>query len=326
MHQFWLRFILPILLQLTPRQIMEVGAEFGWNTRRLLDYCRETGSRLHVIDPILHPDLAAVFADFNDEYVYVQGKSLDVIANLPAPDLVLLDGDHNWYTINSELNLLYRRAAELGVAPPVALMHDCAWPYARRDMYYDPEALNVAQRHPYACLGFEPGRSELFEAGMNGHLANALHEGGRRNGVLTGIEDFVSESGLRAKLHVLPFFNGMGILVPDARSTRQLDALIASFFQPESLLQTVRELEESHMRSRVEYSQIIARFTRRTDALVRARKLLNVRADEIVGLRREQENLRAELETAKAELDTAKAELESRQQTTEPQPEREPLA
>jgi hypothetical protein len=267
---------------------------------------------------VLHPDLAAVFADFNDEYVYVQGKSLEAIPNVPAPDLVLLDGDHNWYTINSELNLLYRRAAELGVAPPLALMHDCAWPYARRDMYYDPESLNVAQRHHYACLGLEPGRSELFEAGMNGHLANALHEGGPRNGVLTGIEDFVAESGIRAKLHVLPFFNGMGILVPEARSTPKLEAVIASFFQAESLLQTVRELEESHMRSRVEYSQIIARFTRRTDALVRARKLLEVRAEEIIDLRREQEKLRAELATAKAELESPPA--------VEPLPEREPLA
>ena len=318
MHEFWLRFILPILLQVAPRQIMEVGAEFGWNTHRLLDYCRETGARLHVIDPVLDPELAMVFAHFKEEYVYVQGKSLDAIPNLPAPDLVLLDGDHNWYTINSELNLLYRRAAELGVAPPVALMHDCAWPYARRDMYYDPEALNVAQRHPYAYLGLEPGRSELFEEGMNGHLANALHEGGPRNGVLTGIEDFVAESGVRAKLHVLPFINGLGILVPEARSTPKLEAVIASFFQAESLLQTVKDLEGAHMRSLVAYSRIIARFTRRTDALVRARALLEVRAEEIVGLRREQDTLRAELEAAEAALES--------RQAVEPQPEAESLA
>jgi len=136
-HQFWLRFILPIILQLAPRQIMEVGAEFGWNTRRLLDYCRETGAKLHVIDPVLHPDLAATLADFSEEYVFIQGKSLQSIPAAPPPDLVLLDGDHNWYTINAELHLLYRRAAEAGVAPPLALMHDCAKTDSDREYLQD---------------------------------------------------------------------------------------------------------------------------------------------------------------------------------------------
>lgn len=302
MHQFWLRFILPIVLQLAPRQIMEVGAEFGWNTRRLLEYCRQTGARLHVIDPVLHPDLAATLADFGDEYVYIQGKSLEGIPAAPAPDLVLLDGDHNWHTINTELHLLYRRAADAGVAPPVALMHDCAWPYARRDMYYDPETLTVAERHAYAYQGVEPGRSELSEHGMSGHLANAQHEGGPRNGVLTGVEDFIAEVQPRAALHVLPFFNGLGILVPEARSTPELEALIASFTQGESLLQTAKELEESHMRARVEIAQLVTRFTRRTDALIRARKLLAERAEENGHLQRELERLNAELQAARAEL------------------------
>lgn len=301
MHQFWLRFILPIILQLAPRQIMEVGAEFGWNTRRLLDYCRETGAKLHVIDPVLHPDLAATLADFSEEYVFIQGKSLQSIAAAPPPDLVLLDGDHNWYTINAELHLLYRRAAEAGVAPPLALMHDCAWPYARRDMYYDPESLEGSKRRPYAYLGCVPGRSQLSEEGINRHLANALHEGGPRNGVLTGIEDFIAQAQPRVTLHVLPFFNGLGILVPDARSTPELEALIASFTQRESLLQTATELEESHMRALVENAELASRFTRRTDALIRARKLLAQRAEEIAQLQREQERLRAELEQAKAE-------------------------
>src|SRR6202008_2307272 len=105
--------------------------------------------------------------------------------------------------------------------------------------------------------------------GMNGHLANAVHEGGLRNGVLTGVEDFVAEARPRAVLHVLPFFNGLGILVPEARSTPELEALVASFTDGPSLLQTARELEENHMRSRVELAQLVMRFTRRTDALVR---------------------------------------------------------
>src|SRR3974390_3449928 len=109
---------------------MEVGADFGWNTQHLLAFCRETGARLDVVDPAPRPELAGVLAPYDQEYVYLAHKSLDAIPMAPSPDVVLLDGDHNWYTIHAELHLLYGRARELGVTPPIAIMHDCWWPYA----------------------------------------------------------------------------------------------------------------------------------------------------------------------------------------------------
>ena len=291
MNRFWPRFIKPLLELARPRRIMEVGADFGWNTQRLLAYCKETGARLDVIDPAPRPELADVLAQYGEEYVYLPYKSLEAIPMAPPPDVALLDGDHNWHTMHAELHLLYGRASSLGAPPPLAIMHDCGWPYARRDMYYDPEGLDPDQRHPYAYRGLEPGRSELVEGGMNQMLANALHEGGPKNGVLTGIEDFLAESDLAATLHVLPFFNGLGILLPEARATPEIRALISSFTEAESLLETVKELETAHMRSRVEIAQLAERFTRRTDALIRARDLLKARAEEIAALRAQLEAL-----------------------------------
>ena len=83
MNRFWNRFIKPFLETAAPRRIMEVGADFGWNTRHLLEYCRETGCRLDVIDPAPRPEFAGVLAAFNDEYVYLPYKSLDAILSLP---------------------------------------------------------------------------------------------------------------------------------------------------------------------------------------------------------------------------------------------------
>lgn len=293
MNRFWNRFIKPFLDTAAPRRIMEVGADFGWNTRHLLEYCRETGCRLDVIDPAPRPEFAGVLAAFNDEYVYLPYKSLDAIPMAPSPDIALLDGDHNWYTLHAELHLLFRHAANTGATPPIVLMHDVAWPYARRDMYYDPESLGSEQKHAYAYRGLEPGRSELVDGGMNGMLANALVEGGPKNGVLTAIEDFVDETPGKVAMYCLPFFNGLGILVPAERSTPQIDALIASFTEAPSLIETAKTLEEMFMRSRGEVAQGQSTLTRRTDALVRARAMLCERAERIASLEAELSALKA---------------------------------
>lgn len=291
MNRFWIRFIKPILETAAPQRIMEIGADRGLNTSHLLGYCQATGCRLDVVDPAPQPELNQVLADFGDEYTYFPLKSLDAIPMAAAPDVVMLDGDHNWYTVHAELHLLYSPGR--AVTPPIVLMHDVAWPYARRDMYYDPEGLEEDQRHAYAYRGLEPGRSELVEGGMNGMLANALAEGGPKNGVLTAVEDFVRETSVDVRLHVLPFFNGLGILLPAARATPQFEALIASFTEAPSLLETAAELERATMRARVEIDQGQARLTRRTDALVRARDLLLERAQRIAELEMELAELKA---------------------------------
>jgi hypothetical protein len=142
-------------------------------------------------------------------------------------------------------------------------------------MYYDPEGLNEADRHPYAHRGMLPGQSELTDAGINGRFANALHEGGPRNGVLTGVEDFCASCGVEAKLHLLPFFNGLGILLPEARKTPALQAVIDGFLAPESLLETCMLLEKDGMMVRAELAAANAALSNRNAALARLRDELN---------------------------------------------------
>jgi hypothetical protein len=292
MHRFWTRYIKPIVETVSPERILEVGAEFGWNTRKLLEYCRENGVHLDVVDPVPHEALLDAFVGHNYEFTYHPLKSLEAIPNLPPAELVLLDGDHNWFTVYNELQLLYLHAEKAGKLPPLVLFHDIAWPYARRDMYYNPEGLNVADRQPYAYRGILPEQSELTEAGLNGRFANALHEGGPRNGVLTGVEDFQASVGVATTLYLLPFFNGLGILVPQVRMTSTLQTLIDGFYSSESLLETCKSLEKDGMFVRAELAALKATLSNVTMPSADVRNEVSPPQDQGCMLRRKMGNLR----------------------------------
>ncbi len=282
MNRFWQRYIHPLIETAQPRKLMEIGADRGWNTSNILAYCRATGAHADIIDPAPQASLHDVLAQFGPaEYRYIPLKSVAAIPQLATPDVALIDGDHNWATVYSELNQLQARAEQTGQPPPIVISHDVAWPYARRDMYYNPDDLEASQKHPYAYRGMLPGVDALVEHGMNGVLANALHEGGPRNGVLTAIEDYVASSGVDFVFRTLPFFNGLGILIPKARMTPALQALIDSFFSAESMLDACLALEADGMHLRALLTQTETSLSRRTDALVRAREVIEVQRQHI---------------------------------------------
>lgn len=286
MHRFWNRYIGPIVERVRPVRILEVGAEFGWNTRHVLAYCRAAGATADIVDPAPGPGFQQILAGYStEEYRYHPLKGVDAIPQIEPPDLALIDGDHNWHTVYSELTLLLARASERGATAPVTILHDAGWPYARRDMYYAPQSIDLKHRHPYAYNGILPGRSDLTELGLNGQFANALHEGGPQNGVLTAIEDFVKSSSTPMTLHQLPFFNGLAILVPEARRSAELEALIAGFYTAEALMEALETLEAYSMTVRVDMAQLQLQLARRTDALVRAREVMTEQQNEIARLR-----------------------------------------
>lgn len=286
MHRFWNRYISPIVELAEPRRLLEVGAEFGWNTRHILAYCRASGATADIVDPAPGPGFHETLAPYSDrEYRYHALRGVDAIPRIEPPDLALVDGDHNWHTVYSELTLLFACAAERGAMAPIVILHDAGWPYARRDMYYSPLSIEPKHRHPYAYKGIVPGRSDLTEDGLNGHFANALHEGGPQNGVLTAIEDFVRSSSSAIDLYQLPFFNGLAILVPKARRSAPLKALIESFYTADALKEALETLEAYSMTVRVDMAQLQLQLARRTDALARARGIMADQAGEIARLR-----------------------------------------
>jgi hypothetical protein len=284
MHRFWKLFTGPIVENVKPQRIMEIGAEFGWNTRHILEYCRRNGARADVVDPVALPSLQKVIDEFPDVVTFHNVKSVEVVTKAPTPDILFLDGDHNWRTVFTELSQLYAHARDNGARPPILLAHDCAWPYARRDMYYDPDAFLPEERHPFAYNGIKQGQSELCEDGLNDRFANALHEGGPENGVLTGIEDFIKSSPTPFSLTVMPFFNGLGIAIPQERQTPELDAIIKNLHSGETLMEACKSLEGYMMTIFAEHLQREKMLTRRTDALKRARTVIETQTARIAQL------------------------------------------
>jgi GT2 family glycosyltransferase len=212
MHWFLKLLIYPLLEAIHPRVIVEVGVEVGTVTGPLLSWAEQHDAAVHAIDPDPTLNVDRLVAEHGERLHFHRVKSLEVLAEIEAVDLALIDGDHNWYTVLNELRALEDRAREDGREPPVVLLHDVGWPYGRRDLYYDPQAIPTAHRQPHARGGLVPGRVELGP-GLNDHLENALLEGTPANGVLSAVEDFVAESPTQWRTWSIPGLSGMAILV-----------------------------------------------------------------------------------------------------------------
>ncbi|SEN78829.1 class I SAM-dependent methyltransferase [Lihuaxuella thermophila] len=215
MYRFWDEVIKLLFIDLKPKKIVEIGAATGENTRRILDYCQLFNSHLTVIDPEPQFDVEKWSEAYPNNLKIIKDFSLRVLPQLEDYDIVLIDGDHNWYTVYNELKQIEKMAVKKGKFPVVCL-HDTEWPFGRRDMYYFPETIPEEFRHPYAKKGIQPGKSELVdEGGYFETLNNALYENGARNGVLTAIEDFLNETELSVNFFRIYSNHGLGILIPN---------------------------------------------------------------------------------------------------------------
>jgi hypothetical protein len=215
MYRFFESTIRPLLDTVTRLDTMvEVGAEKGQHTAHLLPYARSRGAHLHVIDPASSFHASNYQRQWAGLSTLHERLSHDALPSIePLPDVVFLDGDHNWYTMFEELHIL-DRICEVW---PLTFAHDIEWPYGRRDMYYAPERVPADYRHPYAALGIVQGRSELSPNGINGKMLNAEHEGGPRNGVRTAVEDFLHETQRDLMFFVVSGNNGLGIVFDRGR-------------------------------------------------------------------------------------------------------------
>lgn len=189
MQQFVRHFIIPLARKQGWTSFCEIGASTGLSTDQLL---KLPNISYTIIDPCFDADLALKYT--SDGRVKVKkSNSLDALPGLTGPyDCILIDGDHNWYTVVNELRLIQQR--DLLRLGGMIFFHDVGWPYARRDMYYQPETIPSEYRQEYESKGIVRGRSQLADhEGYNRGISNAVREGGPRNGVLTAIEDFIKE-------------------------------------------------------------------------------------------------------------------------------------
>jgi cephalosporin hydroxylase len=215
MFPFWEAVIAPALDAIRARRIVEIGALRGENTKLMLEHLG-ADAELHVIDPLPAFDPAEHERAFGGRYVFHRDISHNVLPSLPAMDAALIDGDHNWFTVVNELRMLSDVARTAGRPAPLMILHDVLWPYGRRDLYYEPGRIPEEHRKPYEHRGMQPGRKKLRDkGGFNRDLANAVVEGGKRNGVMTALEDWMGEYNRPLRRVVVPFYFGLAIVAEE---------------------------------------------------------------------------------------------------------------
>jgi hypothetical protein len=194
-----------------PKVIAEVGSEYAGSTRMLASYAQANGAALYVVDPAPKTDLVQALSDFAGTYRHIRQKSIDALPGITA-DLVVLDGDHNYWTVINELRAVYANNSAAWV-----ILHDVGEPCARRDLYYAPEQIPPEHRHRYSyAFGVDLETGEMVKGsgfGGAGDFAFALESNTARNGVLTAVEDFMSD---HPELHYgsIPLIFGLGVIAP----------------------------------------------------------------------------------------------------------------
>jgi hypothetical protein len=189
------------------KSVAEVGAYAGDLTRVLLDWAEEAGARVLAVDPTPHARLVEL-SESRADLELVQEPSYEALRHIPLPDAVIIDGDHNYYTVSEELRLIDERAP--GPEIPLLLLHDVGWPHGRRDAYWNPERIPEDARQPILERPFIfPGEPGVVDAGMPMYAA-AEREGGAGNGVLTALEDFLDRRR-DLRLAMLPPFFGFAV-------------------------------------------------------------------------------------------------------------------
>jgi hypothetical protein len=311
MNRFWDTIIEPVLEALQPETIVEVGSDSGTNTRNLLEYCQRHGAELHVIDPLPQFDVAAWQEQYGEHLTFHKALSLDALPAIDRFDAVLLDGDHNWYTIFNELKLIEERSKASSRPFPLVMLHDIGWPYGRRDGYYNPDSIPDEYRKPFKRKGMMPGSTELVEdGGFNSNFANALSENDRGNGILTAVEDFLEQTEQAIELIQLPGLHGLGILV--SSQLKEQNTKLATFLDALQLSPTVVRyvelIEGARLEAVIDRHEIHVRFRRVKTQLEKVKTQL--------------EKVKTQLEKVKTQLEEVKTRLENENEALQTRGER----
>lgn len=324
MQRLWDAIIGPLIEIAHPTSIVEIGSDDGGNTRNLLEYCLRSGARLHVIDPLPKYDVDEWQKRYGEHLVFHRDLSLKALPEIDSMDAVLIDGDHNWYTVFNELKLIEEQCEEPPRPFPLVMLHDIGWPYGRRDLYYDLDTIPEVHRRPYAKKGVHPDSEDLLETGgLNPHLCNAIRENEPKSGVLTAVEDFLAHTGRRIELYKVPGLHGLGLLVPAEFVER--NAELAGFLRNLDLSETATRLIERIERGRIEMQisrQEHRMSLRRSQTRWRKREeelktLLHDKEEQIASLLERLSQTQAEHEEVKEAANELRAQLQSREELVE---------
>lgn len=249
------------------RQVAEIGGEGGLFTQQLVAWADRADGEIHCVDPSPSPQLDRL-ARSAERLRLLRVASPAAFEQLPSLDVCIIDGDHNYWTVTSELEALDDRLHD-GDRPALVVLHDVGWPCAHRDSYYAPERVPAEALHEHSYNGGAvPGAAALQETGFSsaGQWAWARREGGPRNGVLTAVEDFLADRPT-LELQVVPAVFGLGVLFASGASWAEPVRSLVAPYQHELIarletnrielyLEVIRLQHELERRSRVHQLQL----------------------------------------------------------------------
>lgn len=267
MHRFWEIIIEPLLDITASRTVIEVGSQHGMHTEIIARYCEQKGGVLHAIDPAPQFDTEEYSGKFKKHFRFYKDLSLNALYKIRECDAVLIDGDHNWYTVYNELLSIEKTAKKQGKFP-IVFLHDIDWPYGRRDLYYDPGTIPEVYRHPYEKKGIMPGRPSLVDkGGLNPSLNNSIYENDNKNGVLTAVEDFLAQTSLPLSFAHVPGLHGLGVIFES--DVEAVDEFLKDF-QPDAKRKSYIQLIESErVEKLIQYSDKSKKVEALTEDLAR---------------------------------------------------------
>ncbi|WP_211238568.1 class I SAM-dependent methyltransferase [Actinomadura rifamycini] len=250
--------------------VVEVGVESGRTSAVYADL----GATVHCVEPNPTDELRAVLAA-DPRLHLVEGRSPDVLGELPAADLYVLDGDHNYAVVREELAWIMKNAPDAVVA-----LHDVLWPSGRRDMYYQPSPLAAEDAHPSTGGGPTVWHDEVTPVGFAGMGAYtvAAHAGGERNGVLTAVEDALVEGGGDWRFEIVPAVFGLGVL---ARSGSPGAAEIFAALRPYTSSDLLAAMENNRIALYTRILQLQYEAEARTEEATRMAETIAAQQQEI---------------------------------------------
>lgn len=297
MYRFFEAITRPLLEATKPGVVIEVGSDYGHQTELVADWCAAHGAVLHCVDPLPKYEVADWQARWPEAIRFHLALSVDALPQIGHADVVLIDGDHNWYTVKRELELVAAEATRAGKPFPLVLLHDVAWPYGRRDLYYDPSTIPAEFRQEHRKGGLSPDSAEVLEHGFNDHLENAVMERTPRNGVLTGVEDFVKEYPGELRLETIPGIHGLGILL-DAAEAERIGETFTEILGSQGLRNVMKAVEADRIGRLQDISKLQRQVARKQGQLAKKqqefrdlqaheRKMLELRQQQIKAVKAE---------------------------------------
>lgn len=167
-------------------RILEIGPGQGLVSQELLDSFPDI--KLEIVGPFsLDNNVIVEKFGTNPRVTLHNGLSLDILPELLWQfDLILIDGDHNYFTVFNELKLI--DFLDLLKKDGLIFFHDVNWPYGFRDMYYQVDTIPTHWKHESATGGIETKDGKFHNSEFN----NAKVEGTEKNGVKCAIVDWLS--------------------------------------------------------------------------------------------------------------------------------------